>query len=133
MYNVLAKLRSGEPLTSAERTIHEQGLVSVLRELHDELDAAVFEAYGWPATLADEEVLERLVALNAERAEEEKRGLVRWLRPEYQNPGGETVPSPLAGEGQGNGAAAAALPEAFSPQPSPPAKLPWPKTLSEQA
>jgi hypothetical protein len=131
MYNVLAKLRSGEELTSAERAIHEQGLVSVLRELHDELDAAVFEAYGWPATLSDEEILERLVALNAERAAEEKRGLVRWLRPEYQNPGGETVPSPLAGEGQGEGEAPDT--EAPSPQPSPQAKLPWPKTLAEQA
>jgi hypothetical protein len=33
----------------------------------------------------DETLLERLVALNSERAEEEKRGIVRWLRPEYQN------------------------------------------------
>ena len=31
-------------------------------------------------------MLERLVALNAERAAEEARGLVRWLRPEFQNP-----------------------------------------------
>ncbi|MGI4852020.1 MAG: hypothetical protein ACRYGR_08780, partial [Janthinobacterium lividum] len=37
---------------------------------------------GWPADLGDEEILRRLVALNAERAEEEKRGRVRWLRPE---------------------------------------------------
>jgi len=28
----------------------------------------------------------RLVALNAERADEEKTGFVRWLRPDYQNP-----------------------------------------------
>jgi hypothetical protein len=27
-----------------------------------------------------------LVALNAERAEEERNGLIRWLRPEYQAP-----------------------------------------------
>ena len=40
-------------------------------------------------TLTDEEILERLVALNHERAEEEKRGLVRWLRPEFQNPQGK--------------------------------------------
>ncbi len=50
------------------------------------IDAAVFEAYGWPVTLTDEEILERLVALNAERAAEEERGLIRWLRPEFQNP-----------------------------------------------
>ncbi|MCC6561693.1 MAG: hypothetical protein IT478_10070 [Xanthomonadales bacterium] len=35
----------------------------------------------------DEAILERLVALNAERAVEEARGLVRWLRPEFQNSG----------------------------------------------
>ena len=86
MYNVLEKLRSGEPLNDKEQTIHEQGLVSVLKQLHDELDAAVFDAYGWPVTLTEEEILERLVALNAERAAEEQRGLIRWLRPEFQNP-----------------------------------------------
>jgi len=110
MYNVLDKLRSGEPLTAKERTIHEQGLVSVLRQLHDDLDAAVLDAYGWSDLLPllrvahgneppaegqtrddakrafDEAVLERLVALNAERATEEARGHIRWLRPEFQNP-----------------------------------------------
>ena len=30
--------------------------------------AAVSEAYGWPADLADGEILERLLALNLERA-----------------------------------------------------------------
>jgi hypothetical protein len=73
-------------LNAKEKTTHEQGLVSVLKQIHDDLDAAVFDAYGWPATLTDEEILERLVALNAERAEEESRGIVRWLRPEFQNP-----------------------------------------------
>jgi hypothetical protein len=58
-------------------------LVSVLRQPHDDLDAAVFAAYGWPPTLNDAEILERLVALNAERAKEEASGLVRWLRPHY--------------------------------------------------
>jgi hypothetical protein len=88
IYNVLEKLRSGEPLGEKERVIHEQGLVSLLKQIHDDLDAAVFDAYGWPATLADEEILERLVALNHERHEEEQRGIVRWLRPEFQNPQG---------------------------------------------
>ena len=45
MYNVLEKLRDGETLSANERTIHEQGLVSVLRQLHDELDLAVLDAY----------------------------------------------------------------------------------------
>ena len=86
MYNVLEKLRSGEPLSAAEKVIHEQGLVSVLRQLHDELDAAVFDVYGWPVTLAGEEILAWLVVLNAERAAEEAQGTIRWLRPEYQSP-----------------------------------------------
>jgi hypothetical protein len=34
--------------------------------------------------LPDEEILLRLVALNAERAAEEKQGTIRRLRPEYQ-------------------------------------------------
>jgi hypothetical protein len=84
MYNVLETLRQGRELTAKEKTIHEQGLVTVLRQLHDDLDAAVAEVYGWPADLSDEEILSRLVALNAERVEEEKNGLIRWLRPEYQ-------------------------------------------------
>lgn len=134
MYNVLEKLRSGEALTAKEKVIHQQGLVSVLKQIHDELDAAVFEAYGWPATLSDEEILERIVALNHERAEEEKRGIVRWLRPEFQNPGGakpavqEEIPAtaqavrkkgarskvPASGEGAGN------------------QRKPWPKELPQQ-
>jgi hypothetical protein len=108
MYNVLEKLRAGEELTAKEKTTHQQGLVSVLRELHDDLDRAVLEAYGWSdladklvgrpgATTplpdksagqaeAEEELLMRLVELNEQRAAEESRGIVRWLRPEYQAP-----------------------------------------------
>lgn len=35
---------------------------------HQKLDEAVFAAYGWPSDLSDEEILERLLALNLERA-----------------------------------------------------------------
>jgi type II restriction/modification system DNA methylase subunit YeeA len=35
---------------------------------HRRLDGAVAAAYGWPADLTDEQVLERLFALNQERA-----------------------------------------------------------------
>ena len=41
-----------------------------LDNIHARLDAAVSDAYGWPADLADGEVLERLLALNLERAGE---------------------------------------------------------------
>ena len=39
-----------------------------LHNAHAALDAAVSQAYGWPADLADAEILERLLALNLERA-----------------------------------------------------------------
>jgi len=37
---------------------------------HKKLDEAVFAAYGWQPTLSDEEILERLLALNLERAKQ---------------------------------------------------------------
>ncbi len=89
LYNVLERLRAGvlpADLEPSERRIFDDGLVLILKELHDRLDVAVADAYGWPADLSDEEILARLVALNKERAREEARGLVRWLRPEYQIP-----------------------------------------------
>src|SRR3546814_19667924 len=73
LYNVLEKVRAGAALTDAEKDVYEAGLVGVLRQIHADLDAAVAEAYGWPADLADEEILERLVALNHARAAEEDR------------------------------------------------------------
>ena len=123
MYNVLVKLRSGEPLTAKEKTINEQGLVSVLRQLHDELDAAVAEAYGWPADLPEEEILVRLVALNAERAKEEEKGVVRWLRPEYQKPKGE---QPAVQVGLDLGDSETVMPATTK------TKALWPKSLPEQ-
>ena len=53
LYNVLERVRELESgcevpaLTPKERDIHEAGLVSVLKEIHDDIDRAVFEAYGW--------------------------------------------------------------------------------------
>jgi hypothetical protein len=41
-------------------------------------------SFVWPEELPDAAILERLVALNRERAAEEAAGRVRWLRPEYQ-------------------------------------------------
>ena len=134
MYNVLDLLRRGKPLSPKDKTIHEQGLVSVLRQIHDELDAAVLEAYGWsdltPALLesapgsdqaaeVEESILQRLVALNAERAAEERRGLIRWLRPDFQNPAG-------TGSVQAEAELAAVAPAASGPKPD------WPRTLPEQ-
>lgn len=125
IYNVLERLRELDnkcdvpPLTDKERDIHEAGLVSVLAGIHDDIDRAVFEAYGWEDLIpklvgkpgattpsphktpeqeeAEEELLSRLVALNHERAAEEKQGKVRWLRPDYQIPKlGHKVAKPAA-------------------------------------
>ncbi len=130
MYNVLEKLRKGEPLTAKDKAIHEAGLVGVLTQIHDELDAAVAEAYGWPVDLSDEEILERLVALNAERAAEEARGLVRWLRPEYQNPEGAAA---LAGLEGGGATADESVVEATTAKAKAlKGKIPWPPSLPAQ-
>ena len=86
LYNVLAALREGRALTAKEKIFHTQGLVGVLRELHDELDAAVLTAYGLPPGADTDAILQRLVQLNAQRAAEESQGHIRWLRPSFQNP-----------------------------------------------
>lgn len=122
MYNVLESLRAGRELTAKERAIHEKGLVTILRQLHDELDAAVAAAYGWSADLSDEEILERLVALNAERAAEESRGIIRWLRPEYQKPDATQTGFDATSDAE------------ETPKPSAPKVKPvFPKELAEQA
>ena len=35
---------------------------------HKRLDEAVFAAYGWTGDLSDEEILEKLLAMNLERS-----------------------------------------------------------------
>ncbi len=94
MYNALEALRSGVNLQETDAKgkkthakllkAHDDGLVSILKMLHDQLDAAVAEAYGWPADLPEPEILTRLVALNTHRHAEEQAGHIRWIRPEYQ-------------------------------------------------
>ncbi len=157
MYNVLDALRLGRPLSDKEKLTHTDGLVSVLGELHDRIDTLVLQAYGWadlaPALVgkpggtlpwpgkpaaqaeAEEELLVRLVALNAERAAEEARGEVRWLRPEFQDPARRTAPAvavpkqdeidlgdlPVLIAGKGSGKATPAG-----------TRRPWPSTLPEQ-
>ena len=122
MYNVLEKLRAGSELSAKERIVHEKGLVSVLKQIHDDLDAAALDAYGWPADLSDEQLLAKLVELNHHRSSEERRGVVRWLRPEFQNPTGAKAAV------QGDLAIAASAGEKAKTK-----KLTWPATLAEQA
>ncbi len=127
MYNVLAKIRAGETLTAKDKIIHEQGLVSVLQTLHDELDAAVLAAYGWSdlAVTDSETLLERLVALNAERAREETGGQIRWLRPAYQSPQSRIA----AVDAENSPKIAAVVDQAPAAVAT---KAPWPATLPEQ-
>ena len=86
LYNVLEKLKAGAALIDKDEDVKDRGLVLILKELHETIDRLTAEAYGWPADLSDEQILEKLVALNAERAKEEAAGHVRWLRPDYQIP-----------------------------------------------
>jgi hypothetical protein len=233
MYKVLEKLRTGEALTAKEKDIHDKGLVSVLKQIHDEIDEAVMEAYGWgdlgaktqdgktqdtgsenvganvlecggnpdsvggdtalakdarsqkapspavalramagklpaqsntsaahghstehnipssvfcladllarggpEAEVLEQEILTRLVALNHERAAEEKRGLIRWLRPEFQAPptssgqaGGETSDDRPLEQSEIEGMDTSD-PSSVIPQPS--SFLPWPDEAPAQ-
>jgi hypothetical protein len=120
LYNVLEALKAGRALTDKERDVHDRGLVTLIRQHHDAIDAAVAEAYGWPADLSDEDILTRLVALNRTRADEEAKGIIRWLRPEFQAPGA-TAPQVNATLDLGEAPAAASA-----------SVIPWPKTMAEQ-
>jgi methylase of polypeptide subunit release factors len=84
LYNLRGKLLKGEPFDLAEQDQRRRGRVDIIAELHRRIDDAVADAYGWPRDLTDEQIVEGLVALNAERHAEEKAGKVRWLRPDYQ-------------------------------------------------
>jgi hypothetical protein len=154
IYNVLEKLRDGTPLSAKEQVTHEHGLVSVLRQIHDDLDAAVAEAYGFPqrtvgfqpapnkkcgqdahGPLTPEAILADLCALNAQRAAEEANGQIRWLRPEFQSQG--TVGFQPALEKQSGQDAIGPFEcgqDAHAPVQDARGPLaPWPKTLADQA
>jgi len=132
MYNVLEKLRSGDALTAAERTLNDNGLVSVLQSLHDELDAAVLEAYGWGGLSlpADTDaLLLRLVELNTKRANEEAAGTVRWLRPEFQRGTGQGEQTAIEEDAEVNGAEEESVPAVANVTIAP---KPWPTGLADQ-
>ncbi|MFB9984836.1 hypothetical protein ACFSQQ_11705 [Mesorhizobium kowhaii] len=74
----------GGALSSNDQDIRSRGRVLILQELHDRLDAAVVKSYGWHSDISIEQILDGLVRLNEVRAAEERRGLIKWLRPEYQ-------------------------------------------------
>ena len=91
LYNAVEAIRAGRDLTAKEHKHATSGHAHTLADLHRRLDTAVLHAYGWPDLAPEspafpQQVLGRLVALNAARAEEEARGHVRYLRPAFQNP-----------------------------------------------
>jgi hypothetical protein len=92
------------------------------------------------------------VALNHERAEEEKRGLVRWLRPEFQNKAGavplglessdepdepepdeDDEPAEAPKRRRGQAAAKGPRKEAAGKPGRKVPTRPWPKDLADQA
>ncbi|MDO7887681.1 class I SAM-dependent DNA methyltransferase [Hymenobacter cheonanensis] len=120
LYNVVEKLRAGQPLTAKEQATHEQGLAAVVLSLHQQLDAAVAEAYCWPTDLSEADILTRLVQLNHQRQQEEAAGTIRYLRPAYQAPGQQQSALALPQE-----AAATTASAETGPQP-------WPSALAQQ-
>jgi hypothetical protein len=93
LYNLREGLRAGT-LDKAGEARALAARAAIVDRLHAQIDAEVAGAYGWPADpstgsgqgLPPSEIVAQLVALNAERAAEERAGQVRWLRPEYQVP-----------------------------------------------
>ena len=74
----------------------------------------------------------RLVALNHARAAEEKRGLIRWLRPDYQNPNAaasQPIQTTLQGTDPGSSNQKSKI---NNPQSSITPSSPWPDKLPAQ-
>ena len=116
------------PLLRPQLSAIPGGLAATGRLPETSLEDAASPRGGAPTTPAqasaphagvEETILYRLVALNAERAAEERRGLVRWLRPDFQNPGGTGA---VQGEAESDTNATV----------SAGAKPNWPKSLPEQ-
>ncbi len=84
IYNWRERIAAGEQLQGNDLDRATAARAFIVHRLHEQIDAAVADAYGWPADLAPAEIVARLVALNAERKAEEEAGTIRWLRPDYQ-------------------------------------------------
>ena len=90
LYNLVAPIRQGT-LPPEQEAAAVKARARIVAKLHDDLDIAVADAYGWGeewrrAPLPPAEIVRRLVALNATRAKAEAAGNIRWLRPDYQIP-----------------------------------------------
>lgn len=124
LYNAVEALRAGRALDEVEERAADAGLAHTLLDLHRQLDRAVLEAYGWgdldaEAKTFEGAVLDRLVALNAERREEECQGVVRYLRPAFQDPDATSQ-------------AGLALLATVAPEPETAEPRPWPSGMAAQ-
>lgn len=86
IYNLRERIAAGEQLAGTDLARATAARAFIVHRLHEQIDAAVADAYGWPADLGPAEIVARLVALNATRKAEEDAGHIRWLRPDYQKP-----------------------------------------------
>ncbi len=81
---------------------------------------------GSPPQSVDEQILDRLVKLNAQSAEEERNGHIRWLRPDYQNPG--QAPDQI----QSTQTILEGVIETETTIPTPATQQKWPKDFKDQ-
>lgn len=86
LYNLRERIAAGATLTGGDLARATAARAFIVHQLHNEIDRAVADAYGWPHDLSPSEIVARLVALNHVRKAEEESGTIRWLRPEYQQP-----------------------------------------------
>ncbi|MBH8571307.1 hypothetical protein KB206_20615 [Microvirga sp. STS02] len=120
LYNVVEKLRAGQLLTAKEQTTHAHSLATVVLSLHQQLDAAVAEAYGWPDDLPEADILPRLMQLNHARQQEEAASTICYLCPAYQAPDEQQATLTLPSTAATPTAAAETSPQ------------PWPAGLAQQ-
>ncbi|MCA9977660.1 MAG: hypothetical protein KC413_18000, partial [Anaerolineales bacterium] len=80
LYNGLeyyrATVKAGQLFSQSEfekvtRKSVNRSQIEELADIHTALDRAVLDAYGWPHTLTDEQILENLLTLNLQRAAQE--------------------------------------------------------------
>ncbi|WP_258052028.1 DNA methyltransferase [Mesorhizobium sp. INR15] len=94
LYNALERLRELEngcpvaPLTEAERDVHDAGLISGLKDIHDEIDRTVLAAYGWedltPSLLGRPGATVPSVHKSEETATDGRGNVVSPRRPEFK-------------------------------------------------
>ena len=124
LYNAVEALRAGLDLSASDQRAADAGLAHTLADLHRDLDGAVLDAYGWgdldpESSTFEAVVLDRLVALNAARREEERQGVVRYLRPAFQNP-------------EASGQGGLDLATVVAPVKETVEARPWPSTMAAQ-